>query len=96
MFRVAVSVMLNVPWNAVYPTPGKYGGHHPVILAMMLPLFWLWLIYPKRRMREDYQMKRGSRIMLYVLASAMIIWPVWTQIAMAEEILVAQGVISGW
>lgn len=94
---MAVCVFLNVPWNMRYPSPGKYGGHPPIQLALSLPFVMLAFFYPKKGKKNDgHHMGRGSRIGYRILITVMVSCVVWAQVAMAEEILATAGVIGGW
>jgi hypothetical protein len=87
---IAVFVFLNVPWNTFHADPRKYGGYYPMQIVLALPLIGILILGPRGRRRrkpDDHHMRKGSRVVLYILGTSMVLLCVWAQWVMAGQII---------
>lgn len=91
---IAVFVFLNVPWDTRMPYNGQFnrsGGGIPMQIAMLPILAVLFAFWRSGKKSDAHQMRKGSRVGLYILGTAIVVACTAGQWAMGESILTAGG-----
>ncbi|MFM9432355.1 hypothetical protein [Arthrobacter sp. MP_2.3] len=97
-FGIAIFVFMNVPWGTRMPYDGKYnrsGNGIPMQIAMLPCLVVLFGFWRGRKKSDAHQMRKGSRIGLYILGTGIILAAVIGQWIMGQSILVSGGYLAG-
>lgn len=95
---IALFVFTNVPWDTRMPYDGKYnrsGSGIPMQIAMLPCLVVLFGFWRGGKNPDANQMRKGSRVGLYVLGTAIVLACAVGQWVMASEILIAGGYFPG-
>ncbi|MET0978921.1 MAG: hypothetical protein ABWX63_08900 [Paeniglutamicibacter terrestris] len=91
---IAMFVFMNVPWATRMPYDGKYnrsGNGIPMQIAMLPCLVVLFGFWRAGKKPDAHEMRKGSRIGLYVVGTAIVVAAVAGQWVMGEAILTAGG-----
>lgn len=95
---IAIFVFMNVPWGTRMPYEGKYnrsGSGIPMQIAMLPCLVVLFGFWRGGRKSDAHHMRKGSRVGLYILGTAIVLAAVVGQGVMANAILIAGGYFPG-
>ncbi|MEC5204051.1 hypothetical protein [Arthrobacter sp. MP_M7] len=95
---IAIFVFMNVPWGTRMPYDGKYnrsGNRIPMQIAMLSCLVVLFGFWRGGKKSDAHQMRKGSRVGLYILGTGIVLAAVVGQWIMGQSILVSGGYPAG-
>lgn len=94
----AIFVFMNVPWDTRMPYDGKYnrsGSGIPMQIAMLPILAVIFTLRRSATKPDSHQMNKASRVVSYVLGTAIVLGGVIGQWIMGQSILAAGGYFLG-
>jgi len=86
----AIFVFMNVPWDTRTPYDGRYnrsGSGIPMQIAMLPILAVIFSLWRSAAKPDSHQMNKASRVVSYVLGTAIVLGGVFGQWAMGQSIL---------
>lgn len=95
---ISIFVFTNVPWDTRMPYDGKFnrsGNGIPMQIAMLIIFVVLFLFWRSGKKPDAHHMRKGSRVGLYILGTAMVFGCVTGQWIMGQAILTAGGYFGG-
>ena len=92
---MAAFVFTNVPWDTRMPYSGRFGRDGiPAPIAMLPALIVLLGFWRSGKKPDAHHMRKGSRVGMYIVGSAIVAACVFFQWQFAEAILVQGGFLS--
>lgn len=95
---IALFVFANVPWATRMPYDGKYnraGTGVPMQIAMLPILVVIIVLWRSARKADSHEMNSASRVVSYVLGTAIVLGGILGQWTMGQTILVSGGYLPG-
>jgi MFS family permease len=94
---IAVFVFMNVPWDTRLPYDGKYnrsGSGIPMQIAMIPAVLVLVSFWFSGRKPDAHEMNKTSRVVAYIMSTAIFLGCVIGQGVLAHGVLLAGGFLS--